>query len=381
MFKPRMTRRAMTLLIGVAVVSGCSVIPKGPRGAPTSEEGPNDGLPPDKARHRVALLVPLTGPGGELGQSIANATTMAILDTNAQTVRITTYDTSGGAGDAARRALQEGNRLILGPMLTEDISSVAGVARSARVPLITFSSDPRAAARDVFIMGTTQESSILRVVQFARAKGVNHFALLAPKGEFGSRATSAYNNAVRIAGGTVVASDSYDRGNNSILSAASRLKAKGGFQAVLIADTPKAAAQAATRLRGTKGLRILGTDLWSGDPIVSNSAALRGAWFAALPDTRYRQFATSYQSRFGSAPYRQATMGYDAVLLTVRIAREWRGGTPFPAARLADSGGFLGLDGPFRFGLDGTVERALEVRETRAGGVTIVSPAPEKFVD
>ena len=88
MFKPRMTRRAMTLLIGVAVVSGCSVIPKGPRGAPTSEEGPNDGLPPDKARHRVALLVPLTGPGGELGQSIANATTMAILDTNAQTVRM-----------------------------------------------------------------------------------------------------------------------------------------------------------------------------------------------------------------------------------------------------------------------------------------------------
>jgi len=381
MIETRMSRRALALLIGVALVSGCKVIPRGPGGTPVPDAGPSDGLPPDKARHRIALLVPLSGPGSELGQSIANATTMAILDTNAQTVRVTTYDTGPGADSATAKALQEGSSLILGPLLTEDISSVSGAARAKGVPLITFSNDPRAASRDVFIMGTTQDSSILRVVEFARSKGVNRFALLAPKGEFGSRATSAYNNAVRMAGGTLVASDSYDRGNNSILSAASRLKARGGFQALLIADTPKAAAQAATRLRGTKGLRILGTDLWSGDPVVSNSTALRGAWFAALPDTRYRQFASSYQSRFGSAPYRQATMGYDAVLLTVRIAREWRGGTPFPAARLADSGGFLGLDGPFRFGLDGTVERALEVRETRAGGVTIVSPAPEKFVD
>lgn len=380
MIEARMSRRAMALLIGVALISGCNVIPKGPSGTPAPEAGPSDGLPPDKARHRVALLVPLSGPSGELGQSIANATTMAILDTNAQTVRITTYDTSAGAGAAASKALQEGNRLILGPLLTEEVSSVAGVARAAKVPLITFSNDARVAGRDVFIMGTTQDSSILRVVQFAHAKGVNRFALLAPKGDFGSRAAAAYTDAVLAVGGTLVASDSYDRGNSSVLSAAARLKAKGGFQAVMIADTPKVAAQAAGNLR-SKALRILGTDLWSGDPLVSSSPALRGAWFAALPDTRYRQFTSSYQSRFGGAPYRQATMGYDAVLLTVRIAREWRGGTPFPANRLTDRGGFLGLDGPFRFAANGEIERALEVRETRAGGVTIVSPAPEKFVD
>lgn len=381
MIEARMNRRALALLIGVALISGCKMIPKGPSGTPAPEAGPSDGLPPDKARHRVALLVPLSGPGSDLGQSIANATTMAILDTNAQTVRITTYDTAAGADAAAAKAMQEGNRLILGPLLTEDISSVSGITRAKGVPLITFSNDPRGASRDVFIMGTTQDSSILRVVEFAKAKGLNRFALLAPKGEFGSRATAAYSDAIKSVGGTLVASDSYDRGNNSVLSAASRLKAKGGFQAVLIADVPKVAAQAATRLRGGKALRILGTDLWSGDPVVSNSAALRGAWFAALPDTRYRQFSSSYQSRFGASPYRQATMGYDAVLLTVRIAREWRGGLPFPVSRLTDRGGFLGLDGPFRFAPNGLIERALEVRETRAGGVTIVSPAPEKFVD
>lgn len=381
MIEARMNRRALALLIGVALVSGCKVIPKGPGAPPPPATGPSDGLPPDKARHRVALLVPLSGPGSELGQSIANATTMAILDTNAQTVRITTYDTGAGAETAAANAMQDGNRLILGPLLTEDIASVSGIARAKGIPLISFSNDPRGASRDVFIMGITQDSSILRVVEFAKIKGIIRFALLAPKGDFGSRSAATFAAAVNSVGGTLVASDSYDRANNSVLSAASRLKAKGGFQAVLIADTPKIAAQAATRLRDGKALRILGTDLWSGDPVVSSSTALRGAWFAALPDTRYRQFSSSYQSRFGASPYRQATMGYDAVLLTVRIAREWRGGMPFPVNRLTDRGGFLGLDGPFRFSSSGLIDRALEVRETRAGGVTIVSPAPEKFVD
>ena len=79
--------------------------------------------------------------------------------------------------------------------------------------------------------------------------------------------------------------------------------------------------------------------------------------------------------------WRMATLGYDAALLTIRVARDWKPGTAFPAARLADTGGFLGLDGPFRFNANGVVERSLEVREARAGSVAVVSPAPERFTD
>jgi ABC-type branched-subunit amino acid transport system substrate-binding protein len=382
MIEARTNRRGLVLLVGVALIAGCKVIPKAPSGGPPPEPGPTDALPKDQARHRVALLLPLSGPDAALGNSIANATTMAVLDTNAQTLRITTYDTAGGVTDAARKAMQEGNKLILGPLLSGDVSAVASVARGAKVPLITYGNDPSVAARDVFVMGTTQDNSILRVVEFAKSKGITRFALLAPKGDAGNRAAAAYRAAVTVVGGTLIASDSYDRGTNSVLSAAARLRAKGGYQAVLIADAPRAAGQAAARLRvGAGNPRILGTDLWSGDPLASSTASLRGAWFAAVSDTRFRQFVTSYQTRFGAAPFRQATMGYDSVLLTVRIARDWRAGTAFPYARLVDTGGFLGLDGPFRFNASGLNERALEVRETRAGGVTILSPAPDKFVD
>ena len=102
-------------------------------------------------------------------------------------------------------------------------------------------------------------------------------------------------------------------------------------------------------------------------------------WFSAVSDARYRQFVTSYQARFGDQPYRIATLGYDAVLLTLRVARDWKPGRDFPTAQLRDEGGFLGIDGPFRFGRNGVAERAMEVRQVGNGAVTVVDPAPSRF--
>ncbi|MFN5783328.1 MAG: penicillin-binding protein activator [Novosphingobium sp.] len=377
-------RRNIVMLGAVVLIAGCKVIPKGtPTPAPPPDDRPTDALPADQQRHRIALLVPLSGPNAAVGESFANATTMALLDTNAQSIRITTYDTAGGAAAAATRAVRDGNKLILGPLQGEEVAPVATVARSARVPLISYASDSTVAARDVFVMGTVPASSLGRTVGYARGRGITRFAILTPNGDYGARARVAFDQAVVAAGGTVVASEGYDRANPSVISAARRLKTKGGFEAVLIADGARFAVLAAPQLKaaGTAGPRILGTELWSGEAAIGSTPALRGSWFAAISDSRFKAFADSYQSRFGSLPHRVATQGYDSVLLTIRIARDWRPGTPFPTARLVDSGGFLGLDGPFRFTSNGLIERALEVREARAGGVAVVSPAPDKFGD
>jgi hypothetical protein len=113
--------------------------------------------------------------------------------------------------------------------------------------------------------------------------------------------------------------------------------------------------------------------------MLANSPALRGAWYAAVPDTMYHQLSARYRARFGRSPYRLASLGYDAVLLAVRIARDWKPGTDFPEAQLHDDGGFAGIDGAFRFGRDGIAERALEVQEIRNGSTVTVSPAPRGF--
>jgi ABC-type branched-subunit amino acid transport system substrate-binding protein len=383
-----MIKRGLALLVLTLMLAACQVIPgdggpQTPAPAPEPTQAPEvigPALPTDTDRHRVALLVPLSGENGAVGQSIANATTMALLDTNASTLRITTYDTAGGAREAAARAVADGNRLILGPLMRDNVADVLAEARVAGVPLISFSNDVSVARADAFVMGHVPEQSIRRTAAFAVERGARRFGALVPSGEYGQRALDALSDAVTRAGGVMVASERYDRGNTSVISAAERLRTRGALDAVLVADGARLAVTAAGALReGGSAPTILGPELWSGEEEVARTAALRGAWFSAVSDDRYRQFSESYSSRFGERPYRIATLGYDAVLLALRVAREWNPGDPFPVAQLLDDGGFLGIDGPFRFRSEGVGERAMEVRQVGAGTVSVVSPAPTQF--
>jgi branched-chain amino acid transport system substrate-binding protein len=380
-------RTALTAAVLTMALASCRAVPDGGRPTPVPVPTPtptpvlpSDALPTDTERHRVALLVPLSGSNADAGRSIANATTMALLDTNAQNLRITTYDTGTGAGTAAARAIADGNKLILGPLVREDVAPVLAQARPADVPLITFSNDTSIAAPDVFVMGHVPEQSITRSVAYAATQNVRRFAALVPDGEYGTRAGSAFTQAVAGVGGTLVATERYDRGNTSIVSAAERIKARGGYDAVLIADGARLSTMAATELnQGGTRPKYIGTELWSGEAGIAGSAALRGAWFSAVSDARYRQFVSSYETRFGEQPFRIATLGYDAVLLTLRIARDWRPGRDFPLTQMTAADGFLGLDGPFRFRSNGIGERAMEVRQVGNNTVTVVSPAPTQF--
>ncbi|OYY67514.1 penicillin-binding protein activator [Sphingomonas sp. 28-63-12] len=385
-------RKMALVVVGATALAGCqTVVPRGPappvnrpvatRPVPTQQPRVDAGIPQDVARQRVALLVPLTGGNAGVGLSIANATQMAVLDTRNDRIRITNYDTNMGAANAARRAIADGNRLILGPLLADDVRAVAPIAHAAGVPLISFSNDTGVAGNGTYLLGHAPLQSIERVVNYAHDRGLNSFAGLVPNGLYGERASTALLRAVESAGGQVVTLQTYDRAPGSITAAITRMAKNAPYDAVLIADSAGTAAVAVPIIRknGAPSTQVLGTDLWNTDSSITGLAALNGAWFASVSDTLYRQYAVKYRARFGTAPYRLSSLGYDAVLLTVRIMRDWPIGAPFPEGRLDDRGGFAGIDGAFRFGRDGVAERALEVQEVRPGATSAVSPAPGGF--
>ena len=335
--------------------------------------------PTDRARNLVAIIVPTSGSDGAIGQSISNAANLALADSREQSLRITTYDSAapGGAAGAARRAIDDGARLILGPLLAEDVRLAAPVARKAKVPVIAFSNDEGVAGDGVYIMGFTPGQSIGRVVAQARTSGRGNFAALVPTGLYGQRATQAMLAAVRRSGGRMTVVEQYNRSPSAVKAAAARLKGKGNFDAVLIGDGGRMAALAAPLL--PHAAKYMGTELWASDKMLGKTPALRGAWYAAAPDARFNQLSVRYRTRYGKSPYRLASLGYDAVLLAVRSSRNWPVGKPFPARGLVDKDGFSGVDGNFRFGRDGIAERLLEVRQVSATGTTVVSPAARAF--
>ncbi|WP_353205552.1 penicillin-binding protein activator [Sphingomonas sp.] len=381
---------AAAMAAGALVLGGCqTVVPRGPTPVrppvvrPSQPQQPvvEQGIPRDTQRHRVALLVPLSGPNAGVGQSLANATQLALLDSSNDRVRITSYDTATGAALAAQKALADGAQLILGPLLAEDVRVVTPIARRAGVPVVSFSNDSSAAGNGAYLMGYAPAQSVARVVNYARDKGMTSFGALVPNGTYGERASTAFLRAVEAAGGRVGSLQTYDRAAGSMTAAILRMTKSAPYQAILIADGGSMAAAGVPVLHknGMGGARVLGTELWNSESSIASKPALEGAWFASVSDGLYRQYATKYRARFGTAPFRLSSLGYDSVLLTIRIMRDWPIGAPFPEDRLHDRGGFAGIDGAFRFGRDNVAERALEVQEIRGGTTVTVSPAPGGF--
>ena len=202
-----------------------------------------------------------------------------------------------------------------------------------------------------------------------------------PTNVYGERAAQAMTQAVEGAGGRLVGMQTYDRGADRRARRGDPARRAGrgrrGADRRRAADAAAGGADRSARPRRSRACSAPNC----GRPraISAPTSALRGAWFAAPSDALFNQFRTRYRARYNAAPYRLASLGYDAVLLAVRIAANWPIGRPFPARALRDPGGFAGVDGAFRFGRDGIAERALEVREVTATGTTVVSPAPRGF--
>ena len=382
----RAWRRIGVLAMLAAAIAGCA-----PRRPPVTQlptepvlqpERPtvNPRLPADETRNRVAVLVPLSGRDAALGQSILNAANLALLDTGGQRIRITAYDTAAGAVPAVNEAIAEGNGLILGPLLAEDVRAVAPVARQNDVPVIAFSNDVSVAGGGVYLMGITPGQSIARVVGFARSRGAGRFGALVPANVYGERSARAMTEAVEGAGGRLVGSETFDLSPAGPRAAATRLNGRGQTDAVLLADVPRVVLTAVPVLRqASPQPRLLATERWANESNIGANVGLRGAWFAAPSDGLFNQFRTRYRARYNSNPFRLASLGYDSVLLTVRAAADWPIGRAFPVRALRESEGFSGVDGAFRFGRNGVAERALEGREVTATGSTVVSPAPRGF--
>jgi ABC-type branched-subunit amino acid transport system substrate-binding protein len=382
----RALRRLGLFAMLAAAIAGCAPRQRAPAPLPTvpvlEPERPTrePRLPADETRNRVAVLVPLSGRDAALGQSILNAANLALLDVGGQRIRITAYDTALGAVPAVDEAIAEGSGLILGPLLAEDVRAVAPVARRNDIPVIAFSNDVSVAGDGVYLMGINPGQSIQRVVSFARSRGASRFGALVPANVYGERSARAMTQAVEGAGGRLVGIQTFDLSPAGPRAAASRLAGQGQSDAVLVADVPRAMLPAVPILRQTSPQpRLLATERWATESNIGAEVGLRGAWYAAPSDALFNQFRTRYRARYRANPFRLASLGYDAVLLAVRVAANWPVGRAFPGRALREGDGFSGVDGAFRFGRDGIADRALEVREVTATGHTIVSPAPRGF--
>ncbi len=353
--------------------------------------------PPGKETVKVALLLPLSGPNADLGKAMLEAAQLALFTTGSDKLTLVPRDTTGnpgGAAEAAKSVIADGAKLILGPLIADEVDAVKPIAQAANVNIIAFSTKTEIAGGNVFLMGFLPRQEVAREVSYARDQGLGKFAALLPNTPYGHVIGDALRDTTSSGGASAAHVEYFDPRAADVTASIKRLlpasaaaspiagNASGTpFDALLLPEGGAQLKSIATQLRAagvdSTRTRFLGSGLWD-DPSIVNDPDLTGGWFAASPPEVRHDFDHRYQNAYHQAPPRLASLAFDAAALAAVLAKN-DGPDPFSAQAIQNPSGFTGVDGLFRFGPDGLVQRGLAVIEVDPGGDKVVSSAPQSF--
>jgi branched-chain amino acid transport system substrate-binding protein len=327
----------------------------------------------------VALLLPLSGKNGEMGQAMLKAAQMALFDIGGKNVDLLPRDTKGtpeGAALAAREAVAGGASVILGPVFAEELRAVKPAASS--VPVVAFTTDWTLAGGNAYVMGFLPFAQVARVSRYAASRGLVHTGVLAPQTPYGDAAVET----LRRSGAQVTKISRYSPQQADLSAIVADFAAgSAAYDSVFLPVGGEGLRTIASLLDGagmrSGKVRFLGTGLWD-DASLNAAPAIYGGWYAA-PDPRARaEFEKRYGENYGASPPRLASLAYDATALAAVLARTGGAGG-FTRTTITNPRGFAGIDGIFRFRADGLAERGLAVLEVTGAGPKLVDPAPTAF--
>lgn len=372
---------------------------------------------------RIALLLPLSGPGESLGNAFLDAAAMALFEAYDPRLHLFPLDTGGtpeGARRAALSAVAGEVDIVIGPLFADSIRAAAPVLREEDIKMIGFSNNPDVAGDGVYLLSFMPEQEVKRVIQFASDQDYGQFAALIPDSLYGAAVLEGFSEAVYLAGREITGLEIYTRDTQSFLEPVRRLanydvrrdayleeetflKNLGDddfaeeilknletmetlgsppFTSVIVPESGQFLRSLIPLLPFFEidpvEVKFLGTGLWY-DPTLAGEPTLEGAWFAGPDPEKVEGFMTRFQSLYGYRPLRIATLSFDAVSLVASLSRIEIRRARFSDRTLRNANGFSGIDGIFRFQADGTTERGFAILEIRKDGFHIVSPPPDHF--
>lgn len=340
----------------------------------------------------VALLLPSgSGNTGDetLARSLRQAAEMAVADLNGVKIDLRVYNTGGGAGQAAAvasQAVDEGAKIILGPVFAE-AANAAGLAVANRgVNVLSFSNNADIAGGNVFVLGSTFPNTANRLASYAAAQGKRRIMVVSEETTAGQIGASAIETAVARAGGTVAGRATYPFSQQGVAAAGPQIAAQvnsGGVDALFMTADSAGALPMLAQVLAENGVspeqtKYIGLTRWDVPPATLALPGLQGGWFAMPDPGTASRFKVRYQAAYGSMPHPIAGLAYDGIAAVGALIKTGRPDA-LSRAGLTQRSGFVGVNGIFRLLPDGTNERALAIAEVRNGQAMVIDPAPRSF--
>lgn len=382
--KARKSLARAAVALSAATLAACV-----PAGGPTGGGGPK--IDPN-APVQVALLVP-SGSGQAsdelLARSLQNAARLAISDLGGARIDLRVYPTAGQPAQAqaqAVKAVDEGAKIILGPVYAQE-ANAAGVAVAGRgVSVLSFSNNTDIAGGNVFVLGPTFQNTAERLSRYAVRSGKGRILVVADRNIAGEAGKVAIQRGVASAGGQVVGVESYEFSQNGIVQAAPAIAntaRTANAQAVFLTADTAGALPLITQMLRDQGIvppstAFIGLTRWDIPAATLSIPGVQGGWFAMPDPALLNQFQNRYQAAYGEPPLPISGLAYDGIAAIGALMQ--RGGNgALSTTALTQGSGFVGVNGIFRLRPDGTNERGLAVAAVQNNQVTILDPAPRSF--
>lgn len=340
----------------------------------------------------VALLVPGgSGNAGDdiLAQSLENAARLAITDLEGVNIDLRVYNTAGNADQAAAQAVaavQDGAKIILGPVYSASANAAAVAVAPRGVNVLSFSNNTEIAGGNLFILGPTFQNTAKRLIGYAAGQGKSNVVIAHDNSVAGQLGQTAIATAItRTAGASLVESVPYERSQQGVIQAIPTIRSavSGGANAVFLTAGSEGALPLLTQLLDESGVdpsetQYIGLTRWDVPPQTLELPGVQGGWFAMPDPTMTQRFSDRYAAAFGGSPHSIGGLAYDGIAAIGALVQSGNR-EALTASGLTQSAGFQGVNGIFRLNLDGTNERGLAVAQIQEKRVVIVSQAPRNF--
>lgn len=340
----------------------------------------------------VALLVP--GGSGEsandiLAGSIENAARLAISDLEGVEIDLRVYNTAGDATVAANMATQavnEGAKIIIGPVYAESANAAGRAVASRGINVLSFSNNTAIAGGNVFVLGQTFQNTANRLVQYSVSQGKSNIMIL--NGDDGGEQAGrdAINRAISNYGATLAGVTSFELSQDGIIKAMPKIKAdaaSNGAQTIFLTSGTSGALPFLGQLLPENGVtpdlyQFAGLQRWDIPASALTLPGLQGGWFAKPDPILEANFQSRFFAAYGTSPHLLAGLSYDSIAAIGALVRNGQSDA-LSASALTQPSGFAGVSGVFRLLPDGTNERGLAVVQIQENQVIVIDSAPRSF--
>lgn len=298
---------------------------------------------------KVGSVGPLTGDVASFGQSVYNAITLAFEQVNAnggvigKKIQLIHEDNKGDAAEttnAVRKLIvRDRVSVILGAVISANTLAAAPIAQQFKIPMLSpTSTNDKVTQAGPYVFRACYTDSFQGEIMAEFAAGTLKFKRVATltniASDYSIGLTKAFTGKFKSLGGTIVAAESYNSGDQDFRAQLTKIKAANP-EAVYV---PAYYSEAGLIARQARQLGItavlLGPDGFDSPKLLEiGGETVYGAYFTNHysiddPSPLAQKFLADYRAKYKKDPDALGALGYDAALMLIDAIKRAKSDNP-----------------------------------------------------